>query len=309
MAATVAATGALAALWLGKAASCAACDILNIAPSLWLVLGLVACAGMLAMNRRRWIVPVGLAIAIAIAGLRDSMPVASPCPNGQPAALKIVSFNLFGGNRTPQAAAKWIIGQDPDAVILVEAKGRSAAVPDLLRSEYPYQVNCHPRGICSTFILTRVRPVFSRPLARGDVENRQSLSAALVRIPTRDGPAAILAVHFSRPWPIGRQQREALKLRADMLGLGSPDDLIVAGDFNASEQMKWPNDLATDLQLARLATGPTWPMLARPLPAFVALDHIMVGSRWQGSAHVGPSLGSDHRPLVAEICIRRDANR
>jgi endonuclease/exonuclease/phosphatase (EEP) superfamily protein YafD len=300
-------TASLAALWLGPLFLCTSCDLLNLARPLWLIVGVASCVLIFVTNHRRSAVAAGLAITIGIGGLRVPFPQPESCGAGERLALRIVSFNLGSENSTPEAAAAWI-RQRPDAVILLEAKNRSRAVLGLLRPAFPHQVNCHPRGVCSTFILTRAEPVISRSLARGDVENRQSVSAAFVRIPVRNGFASILGVHHSRPWPLGRQQAEASKLQELVQSFGVSADLIVAGDFNASEDMQWLKEFGRRWNLKRLATASTWPSGVDFVPPFLAIDHVLVGSSWKGSARTGPYLGSDHRPLVASLCNQLDGH-
>lgn len=223
---------------------------------------------------------------------------------GSVRALKIISFNAWTQNRDPVRAAQWILAQRPDAVILLEASGRSAIIAALLAPSLPYKVSCRGDRSCSTLILSRWKPSERAGFARGDADNRRALSAAYMRFATPAPGFSVVAVHLSRPWPIGAQQRELALLAAKMRGR-SREGLLIAGDFNATDRSITLR--RAEQQLGVRAMGgdpPSWPapFAGFPLPALLDIDHALLGSGWSAArTEHGPELGSDHYPLVITL--------
>ena len=95
----------------------------------------------------------------------------------------------------------------------------------------------------------------------------------------------------------------------DALKRFDPATLILAGDFNSTP---WSFTLRRQdkrLGLERLTRAlPSWPTARRtiwgigwPLPV-LPIDHVYAGRAWRAvSVRRGPSLGSDHFPIVVQI--------
>lgn len=299
------------ALFVGRfGATCDACDTVNIGFSYLLSAALFSIL-MLGVLRLRhggnwW--PLATVTALVIFGtIRAPMPVAAACAtDGSSNRLKIVSFNAWIDNSQPGVAARWILDQQPDVVVLLEAKGRAAKLPALLAQALPYQVACLPKLPCSTRVLSRLRPTQQLPLGQGDVENRQGLSAAAMSLAMANGRSVtIVGVHLSRPLPLGRQRRELAELEGRLVA-HDPASLIIAGDFNAPQDSLMLRRFATNYELGRVATGATWPYAPehQGIPNLLAIDHIFLG-RANGvlDSGVGPVIGSDHNPVFATVCL------
>jgi len=84
----------------------------------------------------------------------------------------------------------------------------------------------------------------------------------------------------------------------------SPGVCVVLGDFNASQWSAAMRDFRRGTDLRHSAVGHglhlTWPTSA---PLFsVPLDHILVSDQvWVVDSRVGPVVGSDHRPVLADL--------
>lgn len=283
-------------------------DSINLLLPIWVAAGFSGLVGlaMQRSRRRRAGLWLSLAAAILISSVVAMYPATldanHPVRDGH--SLKIITFNLWKRNASPQVAADWIRREKPDIVVLIEAKEHSSQVPAMLEDMYPYRVSCHRIAFCSTIILSRQAPTSAVPLARGDAENRQALSAAMMRFGDGADRPAILAVHLPRPYPLGSQARE-LALLDDAMGKISTRQLILLGDFNSNSFTFTLRRLAERHGLTPLeAWAPTWPTpsSALPVPAFIAIDHIFVGPGWTVSdVRRGPDLGSDHYPLVATL--------
>lgn len=225
------------------------------------------------------------------------LPRSAPCPPGAP-GTRVIVWNMFQGNEQPVAAAAWLAASGADALLLLEAKGSMSGVVAALAPAFPHATDCHRRTRCSTWIAAAVEPSAFHQLGRLDVENRKGLSALAVEL--RDGPK-LVAVHLSRPWPTGRQETELAGLAIHAQGA----ETVVAGDFNMTPHAPafW-NFLA--LTGLRLATPPSasWParVAGIPFPPLLSLDHILLGPGLGATVTLGAAHGSDHRPLIADIC-------
>lgn len=221
--------------------------------------------------------------------------------------FRVVSFNILKDGRDPEGVANWIRAQKPDAVVLLEAAGRSASVPDRLADILPYRQYCDRRQRCSTILLARKKPDVARPLAHGDADNRRALSAAVMAWRRNGGWITLIGVHLSRPYPAGRQRAEVEALKAQMQKLPDKEHLILAGDFNATRRTYAVRNLAQALVEARGA-GRTWPvpdMGWGPIGPLLDIDHIFSGKGLEAiRVSRGPALGSDHCPIVATFVAR-----
>jgi endonuclease/exonuclease/phosphatase (EEP) superfamily protein YafD len=289
---------------------CDACDTVNIGYSLWLSAAVVSIM-TLGVARLRgsgdWWPIAAMTALVIFSTIRAPMPIATACgTSANTNRLKIVSFNAWTDNRQPTVAAQWILDQQPDLVVLLEAKGGAASLPALLAHALPYQASCLAKLPCSTWVLSRLRPKHQMPLGQGDVENRKGLSAAALSLTMPNGRSiTMVGVHLSRLLPLGRQRRELAELEG-RLAAYDPASLIIAGDFNAPQDNMMLRRFATNYELGRTPTSATWPTAsAYPyIPNLLAIDHIFLG-RAIGflKSDVGPQIGSDHLPVFVTICL------
>lgn len=211
-------------------------------------------------------------------------------------SFRIVSFNVNKDNPDQGEVARWIESQSPDFIILLEARDGPGSASRLLKAHYPHQYDCRGDGSCSTLILSRTPAWAVTPHARGDAENRKSISALTAHFRRNGRDLSLTAAHMPRPWPLGRQ---ALRLRelADVASRPSSNQ-IVAGDFNNVPWSFAMNRLAVDMDVRLMSRAtPTWPT-AGP-GAMLPIDNIYA----RGCIDViglsrGPEIWSDHHPLV-----------
>ncbi len=83
--------------------------------------------------------------------------------------------------------------------------------------------------------------------------------------------------------------------------------LIVAGDFNMTPWTVKLQRITSATGLKRYNTfHPTWPLRVRGvrLLPFAATDNVLASPEFTAiSVRAGPDLGSDHRPVVADIAL------
>lgn len=243
-----------------------------------------------------------LATAFSVHLLRTH-PSPWPVPQAGSRQFKIVEFNSWLGSRDPIGAARWILSERPDVVILSEGGGRSRFMVRILDRTYPYKITCHEGRYCSTMILSRWRPVEMRGLADRDVRGRPSLSAAYMRLAAPGGDIGVVGVHFSWPVPESRQRREMDALAARLEGVPR-DGLVIAGDFNATRYSMTIRTLQSRLGVRLVGSDASWPAPPShlPLPVFLDIDHAFLGTGWTAAKmERGPSAGSDHYPFVITL--------
>lgn len=230
----------------------------------------------------------------------------APWPDPQMAALgdrgviRIVTFNAWFANHDPEGAARWILKQRPEAIVLQEVGWRSRVLLTQIALQYPYVVTCRGSRPCSTVMLSRRKPLDMRGLAHGDADNRHALSAAIMRFPEY----ALVGVHLSQPWPMGAHRRELRWLASELRGVPR-HRLVVAGDFNATGWSMTMRDVASMLGLRTLPPDrASWPAPSSGLllPAVLDIDHALLGPGWVAAQFErGPDLGSDHYPFMITL--------
>jgi len=214
--------------------------------------------------------------------------------------LKVVQFNVWHLNQTPQKAVGWIIGQKADVIIIEEAGSERTSILQGLRAAYPY-ASCDKGAGCETLIFSR----YAMTARGGNRTEGPYASTAWATLMTPRGPFSVIGVHYSWPFPAGTQQEQAHNL-ARTVSRFDKKTTIVAGDFNSTP---WSFTLRRQdkaLGLHRWTRAlPSWPagqftrVAAAPAP-LLPIDHVYAGSSWRAvTIERGPVLGSDHRPIVA----------
>lgn len=279
----------LAPVWLG-------CGLVG------LVLGVVFAHDV----ERKAIVGLSLAAVVALGALMaPELLAAARRPAAAPGAetLKLVQFNVWAENHDPATTLAWIRAQKADVVLLEEGGGTSWRIVKGLRATYPYSISCDGKRYCDTWIFSRF------PIAqhRGFYEDHLPLAGAWATLRHPGGDFTVAATHFVWPIPAGRQQAQS-RLLVGELQRFPRDDLIVTGDFN-STPWSWSlrrQDKALGLErrtraLASWPTGDFSRVARAPFP-LLPIDHVYAGKAWKTvSVERGPSLGSDHRPVVVTL--------
>lgn len=277
-------------------------DSLNIAATVWWLPMLAALGLMAIVRRRRATVLILLAGCLALGAILFAPLLTFPADRARAPTIRLVTYNMFRANAQAAEAVDWIVRQDADFVIVLEAAPFHHLALERLRRAYPFAYSCAGRGYCSTMLFSRQAAQDVWPLARGDADNRRALSALTARFDLGDGVLPITAVHLNRPWPLGDQATQLPELADAVATLGRRG--VMAGDFNSSPwtfAMRRTSAIA-ELKLAS-GGGGTWPA-TMPALLRLPLDQVYVGSCITATAvRRGPALGSDHLPLVVDIAV------
>ena len=117
-----------------------------------------------------------------------------------------------------------------------------------------------------------------------------------------------LAPLGTRAWRTRNQQFDEI---AELIEAGDGTRTIFVGDLNCTPWAPKFQNFVKRTQLRDAAHGHqlkfTWRLEPIPL-AGLPIDHVLVGSNVGVVSHrVGPSLGSDHRPVVVDFAIEKTA--
>jgi endonuclease/exonuclease/phosphatase (EEP) superfamily protein YafD len=211
--------------------------------------------------------------------------------------IRVASYNVLITNDRHDDALRWVREADPDCVYFTETTVKWAKALEPLSRSYPYSIE-EKTGFAfySKFPITRHEIILCSDFA---------FDLLIAHLATPQGEVAFFGIHplppVSRSW--AHALDETMVILANKVAEKS-EPLIVVGDFNITRWSK----MARPLERAQLldacrgkSPGATW-MRSNPLLT-IPIDRILY--RGQGMAcrsfHIGPDLGSDHRPVVAEI--------
>jgi endonuclease/exonuclease/phosphatase (EEP) superfamily protein YafD len=213
--------------------------------------------------------------------------------------FRVVSFNVWFRNHDLTRIAAYLEQTDADAIVLQELGASQAQQLRALLKAYPHSY-VEPRRYGAA-LFTRWPIVASQSMLLSP-DGARGVHAVL---DWRGSPVALLGVHLH--WPLGPDNS---RLRNQELGSiaafarNQHVPLIVAGDFNITPWSAHYGELLRASSLSDCAAerslAPTWPSQFPPLG--ISIDHCLFSREWRSlDVRLGPSLGSDHRALIADL--------
>ncbi|MES2033648.1 MAG: endonuclease/exonuclease/phosphatase family protein [Pseudomonadota bacterium] len=285
-------------------------DVLTHFTPVWFAGAVIAILVWLVSGRQHRTTPV-LALVALLSTLTLMLPEISAgwAQDRAPANssnLKIVQFNVWGWNGDDSRAARWLIEQDADILLLEEG---SVPLVRLLKVHYPYVTTCADPAYCGSIIFAK-----RKPFAKGGLQTAASnahLAGAWATFKDERGTFTAVNVHYVWPYPAGPQQQQTKRL-AQVLHQFQKDRLIVTGDFNSTP---WSfalrrQDLLFGIErrTRALATWPATELSRLKIPVLfpiLPIDHVYAGDAWRTvSIQRGPRLGSDHYPVIVQLARR-----
>jgi endonuclease/exonuclease/phosphatase (EEP) superfamily protein YafD len=284
--------------------------VIAFAPSTWTTMmlrsflpqwiTLFALAAIWLLLRRRW--RDGLVTAAGgLLILPTSRPPQIDGSTGSTRELRIAHFNVLQTNSRYAEVIAAMVRSDADLIGVQEVDPEWASeLIDRLSAAYPHRVieprtNCYGIALFSRIPLTDIRLV--------RLGASPAISAGLT---VENERMRLLYLHTSSPGSPAQFAARNSQLRMlENEVTTSRDPVLVVGDLNAAP---WDRDLrrflaATGSRCHSSAGDPTFPSLAHM--ALIPIDHVLSPPEigvLQRSVHIP---GSDHRGLLADICVSR----
>jgi endonuclease/exonuclease/phosphatase (EEP) superfamily protein YafD len=213
--------------------------------------------------------------------------------------FRVVAFNTWFRNHDYAAMGRFLEQTRPDVIVLEELSRAEGLRLGAYLHSYPYSHNDPRRYGAIVFARWPIVSADSLPLDHG------AARAARVTLDWHGTQVTVLGVHLH--WPLG--PANSRRRNAELDGIAAfaasrTEPLIVAGDFNITP---WSPHFRTALQRSGLndcAAGhglaPSWPSQFPPLG--IRIDHCWSSRHWRSTdVRMGPALGSDHLPLIADL--------
>lgn len=257
---------------------------------------LLLCGAILAL-RRRFVSAAVAGLFLITPGIRLLPLWLPPAPEARP-TLQFASFNVLGHNDRHADTLDWIRRERPDIVYLCEPTTDWAEALKPLSEEYPHTVERPLRGNLGFLFFSRF------PLRDTEVSLLGRIEIPLLdtTVDAPGGPIRVFGAHPVPPVSGFWQTEHAIYMQALAEAAGrSEGPAVILGDLNAT---RWGHRMAplfaAGFRDSARGHGyaATWSR-HNPLVA-VPIDHVL--SRDLGPCvdhHLGPELGSDHRPVIA----------
>jgi endonuclease/exonuclease/phosphatase (EEP) superfamily protein YafD len=297
---------ALALSVLGLAAAWfPALDMINDGLPFTILGCIVVFALVYLVGLRALVVPVAILFALNVtafgAGYEGVAPNAAP---GAKRLLRVVSFNIWQHNRRFDAIRDYLLQQDADVVVLYEVTPKAKPLLDALGARYRNHV-----GETGIVILSKYKIMSNGRIDRAGMQPWNSMLVRSASLDVHGAEVEIAGAHLARPYYSELQQHDIGAIARYVLS--HPGPLVLVGDFNMAP---WTHTMRAFNQITRLGRfnsfHPTWPMQlhgTRTLP-LVPIDNVFA-SRSFGKIdfQAGPYLGSDHRPVIADLGLAAPA--
>ena len=212
--------------------------------------------------------------------------------------IRVASFNVLVSNHRHDDALRWARESNADCIYFTETTDKWTKALKALADDYPYSIEGKKSGFA---FYSKLRITRHKIVPCSDFE----FSLLVADLATPNGEVAFFGIHplppVTKSWANALDETMVIVAREVDQENGP---VIVVGDFNITRWSKMARPLER-VQLLDASRGkspePTW-MRSNPLVT-IPIDRILY--RGQGmscqSFHIGPDLGSDHRPVVAEI--------
>lgn len=264
----------------------------------WVLLGGSAIVALAAFwAGRRVLVRLGI-VVLGVNALLAAVPLMSQASLAARPTLRVTTFNVWIGNREPQAVVSFLREEDADIVVLQEVgtKLEQEIVPPL-KDKYPHVMSCARRN-CGLVLLSKTSWLDA------GFSDRARLAPPIVwaRFAGASRPYVVTGLHLAYPFQ-PEHQVDHIDWLAERLQQADETQVLV-GDFNLTPFSLKLNMLAFKANLRRHATlGASWPA-DRFMPV-VLLDNLLaspdvkaVNVRYGAGSH-----GSDHYPVTFDIAL------
>lgn len=218
--------------------------------------------------------------------------------------VRICSINLLSSNGSFGKVGKYIRREEPDILVLEELTELWGIALDSILIEYPYQLSIPRQDNFGIGLYSKVKPDTIHNITVNDA----LLPSILFRFSVKDELINLLATHPLPPLgPFEFESRNKAFERMATLRNSQGGHFILIGDLNTSSYSAHFKVLKKNSGLKDTRNGfgilNTWhaeiPILRITLDHCLVSDGLAVVDR-----NVGPNIGSDHLPIMAELGIK-----
>ncbi|REJ76501.1 MAG: hypothetical protein DWQ29_16120 [Planctomycetota bacterium] len=213
---------------------------------------------------------------------------------------RIVSVNLYSGNRRPEMVIDFLRRETPDVVVAVELTERWHHQLQQLSAELPHQETFAGNGNFGIGVYS------AWPIESAEFKSIGDGNLIVIARLQREGET--LTVIGAHPFPpmgsagVARRNRQLGKTGEVAAAVEGP--LVLAGDLNTTSWSPAFGELLERASLFDTRRGfgvqPTWPAGRAVLQ--IPIDHCLVSSDVRVvDRRVGPDVGSDHLPIVVDV--------
>lgn len=227
------------------------------------------------------------------------------------AELRVLSSNIQKGE-AHAAAFIDLAADSADIITMSELTAEAAARfrDGGLRKTFPYSILIPRPGAGGMGLWSRY-PLMGLPASKYG----SNFIAARVRVPGVPDDPLVASVHLMSPLAGGANTFEGWDHRitaaksefADYAETAGPAAVIIAGDFNATPDMRQFRDLLdVGYRDAVNQTGAGFSPTYSPHPAIpplITIDHVLTRNSAAQSIHTVDIPGSDHRALLATVAV------
>jgi endonuclease/exonuclease/phosphatase (EEP) superfamily protein YafD len=218
-----------------------------------------------------------------------------------------VHANVNFYNREFAAAVEFFRETDPDVLVIVEANDTWMAALEPLRRELPH-VFVEPGSRLGVAVMSRY-PMEAEAAFFTSKKN----PSAVARVDTPHGPLRIIGTHPRSPVTKRRAHLRDVQLDAvAALARTYAEPTVLMGDLNTTPWGHAFRALVADSGLNDTSRGVgyqwSWPSTFWPMA--LPIDHALVSDGIRVlDRRIGPSIGSDHLPLVLDIALAASSAR
>ncbi len=221
----------------------------------------------------------------------------------QKCGLRLVSLNVYTASTRYEDVERYVLGEDPDFVFLMEVDKRWLENIAQLKARYPHQ-SLHPREDNFGLALLSKTPIRNVEVKEFGKPNVPSLFADLE---LSGKSLRFIGIHTLPP--VRERQsnsRDRLLREAIRFAESLPGQIILAGDLNITRWGSAFSDLTKGGKLYNSEDGfgyqPTW--FGRDHVVTIPIDHVLPSNDIVVCQRkVGPDVGSDHRGITLDFSM------
>ncbi|MEP4079854.1 endonuclease/exonuclease/phosphatase family protein [Haloferula sp.] len=246
--------------------------------------------------------PFHCAIAVAALMLPTSrlapLYSSSNTPSEGP-ALRAAAFNVLGSNERYDETLAWTLESDPDLIYFSETGPKWTKALEALKSRYPYKVGFPYKGNFGFCFFSKY------PILEKQVEFLGKLQLPLLEavVDSPHGPITVFGAHPVPPVSGFWANEQDIYLKDLTRRCQETEShAVILGDLNATRWSTQLDGILDDYDDSSIGQGYSATWMRKNWLVTIPIDHIFSrGFKGTIKRTTGPDLGSDHRPVMAEL--------